>query len=92
MDHIGDDAAAGAVWMEYAAFLRNSPKELWPAGPAGSDATQRMAALRTLYQRALWVPMGKNTHQKQADSQGRSVVPAGALCQCRLWMTLYWPV
>jgi len=59
VDHIGDDVAAGAVWMEYAAFLKGSPKELWPAGPAGSDATQRMAALRTLYQRALWVPMGE---------------------------------
>ncbi|KAI5059393.1 hypothetical protein GOP47_0025712 [Adiantum capillus-veneris] len=46
LGHIGMDIGAGAVWMEYIAFLKATPEE-----------SQRMTAVRKAYQRAILAPI-----------------------------------
>ncbi|MCO5608015.1 hypothetical protein L7F22_062218 [Adiantum nelumboides] len=51
LGHIGMDIGAGAVWMEYIAFLKATPASL------PQEESQRMTAVRKAYQRAVLVPI-----------------------------------
>jgi len=62
LDHIGQDARSGPVWQDYIQFLA-APKPgtaehdaLYGAAPEGQEDSQRTAALRRAYHRALLVP------------------------------------
>eukprot|EP00250_Pteridium_aquilinum_P018697 c24170_g1_i1 orf=244-2802(-) len=51
LGHIGMDIGAGAVWMEYIAFLKAAPA----ASP--QEESQRMTSVRKAYQRAVLAPI-----------------------------------
>ena len=62
LDHIGQDLRSGPVWQDYLNFL-SGPKPgtpefiaLFGAAPEGQEDSQRTAALRRAYHRALLVP------------------------------------
>ncbi len=62
LDHIGQDVRSGPVWQDYIQFLA-APKlgtpehdALFGAAPEGQEDSQRTAALRRAYHRALVVP------------------------------------
>jgi cleavage stimulation factor subunit 3 len=62
LDHIGQDVRSGPVWQDYIQFLA-APKPglpehdaLYGAAPEGQEDSQRTAALRRAYHRALLVP------------------------------------
>lgn len=51
LGHIGMDIGAGAVWMEYIAFLKAAP------ATSAQEESQRMTAVRKAYQRAVLAPI-----------------------------------
>ncbi|CAI0400056.1 unnamed protein product [Linum tenue] len=50
LSHVGTDIASGPIWMEYITFLKSLPAQ------HGQEESQRMIALRKVYQRAIITP------------------------------------
>ncbi|CAN1754343.1 Cleavage stimulation factor subunit 77 [Linum perenne] len=51
LSHVGSDIASGPLWLEYITFLKSLP------GQQPQEESQRMTALRKIYQRAIVTPI-----------------------------------
>ncbi|GBG61269.1 hypothetical protein CBR_g19801 [Chara braunii] len=51
LEHVGYDISACQIWMEYISFLKSIP------GGTAQEESQRMTAIRKVYQRVILIPM-----------------------------------
>ena len=84
LSHIGSEREAGAVWLEYAAFLKERRTgSTWEEG-------QKMDAIRKVYQKAVTMPMSDveavwRDYDAYENSVNRTTVrPVSTVCNAAI--------